>query len=254
MRTLLLLLPLLAVLACEESVAEPIDLSADLSYFPTELNRELIYDVDSIVLFNTVSGVVYDTARSQVRETLVESFEATDGTTTFRGERWRRADATDPWRFEQTFTVTRSNRAATRTEDNLTFTKLIFPIRARAGWEGHAAFDETRSLVVGGEFLDVYNNWSYRYATATSDTLINGQTYEASWRVDQADIDNLIDRRIAFERYAPGVGLIERFLDARHTQCQICCGGDTGATCLDLPWDEKAEKGFILHQVIRGVR
>ncbi|MEL6142637.1 MAG: hypothetical protein AAFU67_13590 [Bacteroidota bacterium] len=62
-----------------------------------------------------------------------------------------------------------------------------------------------------------------------------------------SEVDNLIDFRLAYERYARGLGLVERFVDARHTQCQVCCNGDTGS-CLDLSWDNKAEKGFILHE------
>ena len=236
----------------EEEFFEPLDLDRDLSYFPVELNRPLIYDLDSIVVFRTVGGVRYDTARSQVREELVEAFEGADGQTVYRGERYNRSAGSD-WRFVQSYTVRRTNGAAFRTEDNLTFTKLIFPIGAGKTWDGHVSFDATQEVPVGGEILDVYNNWEYRYLNGLTDTTINDVQLSDIKTVEQADVNNLIDLRNAYERYAPGVGLVERFIDARHTQCQVCCRGDTGP-CSDVPWDEKAEKGFILRQSIREIR
>ncbi len=236
--------------ACKEEVAPPVDITADLAYFPLELDQPLFYEMDSIVLFNTTAGVVYDTSRLEVRETLVERFETPDGTINYRGERWDRPRAGGDWRFRQTFTVRRSNSAAFRTEDNLTFTKLTFPLRTGKRWDGNVAFDDRREFVVGGEFLDVFFGWDYQYLeTAAPVTLTTGLTFNESVLVQQAETDNLIDRRVAYERYAPGVGLVERFLDARHTQCRVCCGNDTGA-CLDLSWDEKSEKGFIIRQTL----
>ncbi len=246
----LLLCGLLLSAGCTEEVEPPVDLTADLAYFPLELNQPLFYQLDSIVLFNTTSGIVYDTARLEVRETLVESFIAADGTETYRGERWDRPLAGGEWRFRQTYTLSRSNTAAFRSEDNLTFTKLTFPFREGKQWDGHLAFDDRREFVVGGEFLDIFFGWAYEYvAIATPVTLTSGLTFAESILIRQAETDNLIDRRAAFERYAPGVGLIERFIDARHTQCRVCCGNDTGA-CLDLSWDDKSEKGFILRQTL----
>jgi hypothetical protein len=228
-----------------------LDLTEDFSFFPLELNQPLFYDLDSILVFPSVGGTVYDTSYAEVRETLVEMFLEADGSESYRGERWQRANEGAPWVFVQTYTVNRTNRAAIRREDNLQFTKLNFPLTEGRSWDGHVAFDTRREIVVGGEFLDVFNGWNYRIDTvAAAITLSTGRSFENTIRVEQADVDNLIDTRIAFERYAPGVGLIERFIDARHTQCQVCCNGDT-PTCLDLPWNEKAEKGFILRQTLK---
>lgn len=251
----LLLLPFFYALfiagSCDTEPIGPIDTSEDQAFFPLALNQPLFYELDSIVVFNTTGGIVYDTTRAEVRETLVEMFTETDGTETFRGERWQRADENSPWRFVQTYTVSRTATAAFREEDNLRFTKMIYPISANQSWDGNAAFDEQREIVVGGEFLDVFNGWTYRYETIDAPlTLSTGRSFDSSVRILQAEVDNLIDTRGAYEIYAPGVGLVERYLDARHTQCRVCCANDTGV-CFDLPWDDKAEKGFILRQVLR---
>ena len=73
------------------------------------------------------------------------------------------------------------------------------------------------------------------------------QTYDDVSLVEGADYENLLNRRLSLEAYARGIGLVYRELEVFETQCQICCGGDTG-TCLDLSWREKAEGGFIIRQ------
>jgi len=79
-----LLLPVLYVLfvagSCEDEIRDPLDLETDYAYFPLELNTPLFYDQDSIVVFNTAGGIVYDTSTTEIRETLVEIFTETDGT------------------------------------------------------------------------------------------------------------------------------------------------------------------------------
>lgn len=246
-----LLLVLLAN-ACDEETAAPRDFTEDLSYFPVALNEPAFYRVDSIVLFNTTRGIVYDTARLEARETLVESFVDPDGQETFRGERWERPLTGGPWSFRQTFTVSRTNARAVRTADNRSFTKLVFPLRDRKEWDGHTAFDDNRSsIIVGGEFIEPYIDWNYRYDSLDAPlSLPTGLELAKTITVRQADEDLLIRFRRAYERYAPGLGRVERYIDARDTQCRVCCGADTGQ-CSDLPWDEKAEKGFILHEVMQ---
>lgn len=251
MKTLLYtsLLAVCLLAACDEEAAPPRDFSEDLAYFPLELDQPKFYALDSIVLFNTVQGIVYDTARLEVRETLVERFEAADGTETYRGERWDRRLPNGTWRFQQTYTMSRSNLRATRNEDNLSFTKLVFPLTEGKRWDGHTAFDDTREFVIGGEFVSIYQDWDYRY-TATDNQIAAGSAalnIDGAVLVEQDVTDNLITQSIAYEIYAPNIGLVERFIDARRTQCRVCCNVNT-EQCSSLPWDEKAEKGFILKE------
>ncbi|MCP9235541.1 hypothetical protein [Lewinella sp. JB7] len=241
---------ILGASSCKEEVLAPADAAVLARYYPVELNRPAYFRVDSIVLVNTVSGTRYDTARLEARETLVEQFTGGDGSVVYRGERWERATESEPFRYKQTYTVTLTERSVLRSEDNLTFTKLVLPLRETTEWDGNADFDAARTVAVGGEFLDVYNGWVYHYAAVgESLQLETGLALDSVVTVRQAEVDNLIDLRQAYERYAPGLGLVERFVDARHTQCRVCCDGDTGS-CVDLPWNEKAEKGYIIRQTL----
>ncbi len=245
---------LLSIWACKEESLEPVLDAPDRVYFPLELGQTRYYATDSITLIPVVNGTRYDTAKLEVREQLLDTFRGPDDRLWFRGERWDRRNASAPWRFRQTFSLSADNQAAFRREDNLQFTKLVFPARAGERWDGNAAFDEFTQLVIGGEFLDVYAGWEYNYLNVgEANTLATGLAFDETVRVGQAEIDNLIDFRDAYEIYAAGVGLVERYIDARHTQCQLCCGGVNTGLCLDLPWDEKAEKGYIIHEILSRV-
>ena len=248
----LLVLFALAILTfaggCDESTAEPTDLSYDYSHFPLELDRPLIYRVDSIVLVPTVGGIRYDTTTSQLRETLVETFVGADGQEVYRGERWTRPTEDDEWEPAGSFTQWRTRSAAFREDDNLVFNSLIFPIDVGTSWDAHAAFDDQRFFTVGGEFVQVYRGWRSRYLGVRETAILpTGVSFDEVLLVEMANDTNLIDLRAATATYAPGFGLVARTIDARSTQCQVCCGGDT-APCADLPWDDKAEKGFLLRQ------
>jgi hypothetical protein len=245
------LLTLLGLLTagCEEEVFEPqID---DLleRYYPLELNRPVVYTVDSIVLTNTVNGVVYDTAHLFAREILVDTFTGADGQLMYRGERYDRRTEAEPYVFRQTFTVTEEGGRILRNEDNLTFVKLVQPIRQGTRWDPHVFFDVSRDIEVGGELLDVYNYWSARYIETPDSVMlpavVNADSVITVQLADETD--NAVEYRLAYERYAAGIGLIERFVDARYTQCNVCCGG-FGGQCSTTSWDEKAEKGYIIHQ------
>ena len=248
---LLYLLPLAALISgCgdDDGAAVPAPDTTLARYYPLELDRPAYYAVDSVVLFRTVGGVRYDSSRSEARETLVGTFVGADGQTYYRGERWVRSTTDDPFRFKQTFTVTFDGRTVVRSEDNLSFTKLVLPLREGNRWDGNAAFDATRPVPVGGEFLDVYQGWEYAYTDLdTTYTLANGTAVGEVVTVRQAEVENLIDLRRAYERYAPGYGQVERYLDARYTQYEVCCNRDTEQGQA-LSWDEKAEKGYIIHE------
>lgn len=246
----LLLCLLFLLLGCgeDEDPLPPLDTKVAEKYFPLSLGQTRIYAVDSILLLQTVTGTVYDTALLNAREVLVDTFTAPDGRLWFRGERYEkdRSSPDSDYRIVSTYALSSDGYIAYRQEDNLAFTKLTSPLESTNSWEGNQ-FSEFRQFSVGAEFLDIYAGWLYTYSDSASTWEVNGNMYQDIAMVEQANVNNLIDYRRAYEVYAPEVGLIESFVDARHTQCVVCCNGDT-APCFDLSWGEKAEKGFILRQ------
>jgi hypothetical protein len=232
--------------ACNEETAAPrTDWGYD--YFPLAIGTEWRYELDSIVLRTQVGGILYDSVRLEAREILQDTLRDLAGNLWYRGERYdRRADSLT-WRFRQTFLLRQDEQRAYRREDNLEFVKLVFPVDDNQRWDGHVAFDPYRDIEVAGQPIQIYADWDYRYQSLDQPGNVGNITYDSLVVVEGADYENLLNRRLALETYARGVGLVYRELEVFKTQCQQCCNGDTGA-CLDLPWRQKAEAGFILRQ------
>lgn len=233
-------------LACDEETAEP---RADkgYDYFPLAIDQEWLFEMDSIVLRPEVGGIFYDSMRLDVREVLVDTLRDQENQLWYRGERYdRRAGSTD-WRFRQTFLLGRDDSRALRQEDNLEFVKLVFPLRDNQSWDGHASFNQYREIEVGGQPVQIFADWNYNYLQIGEPGTYGDQNYDDQALIEGADYENLLNRRLSLEAYVRGLGLVYREMEVFETQCQMCCSGDTGV-CLDLPWREKAEGGFIIRQ------
>jgi hypothetical protein len=73
-------------------------------------------------------------------------------------------------------------------------------------------------------------------------------TFDSTLLVTEADETNIIERRLSQARYAKHVGLVWReqwILDS-----QYCNQTPPPADCDTRPWALKAEKGYILRQVV----
>jgi hypothetical protein len=232
--------------ACEESVV-PARTSLGYDYFPLAIGDVTNYELDSIVLRNQVGGIFFDSVHLEAQEILKDTLRDPSGQLWYRGERYDRRSGTVEWRFRQTFLLRQDAQRAYRQEDNLEFVKLIFPPTINERWNGHVAFDQYRSIDVAGEPIEIFADWDYRYLTVDEAGSVGDVNYDSLLVVEGADYENLLNRRLSIETYARHIGLVYRELEVFETQCQLCCNGDTGA-CLDLPWREKAEGGFILRQ------
>lgn len=222
--------------ACEESI-EVFDLPESKAYFPLEVGETMIYQVDSINYLN--GGSVVDSVRSFVREEITERFEDVDGEEFYRLERSVRRNDADPWQIADVWLVSRSDEGAYRTEENLRFVKLVFPLTESRTWDHNAFIDDQQFVTVGGgETLQMYRNWLSSVTTLGSTQVVEGQEFTDVAVVIHVDDENVIERRYVEEQYAKGVGLIYKemmILDTQNTQ-------STGT------WREKAEEGFIVRQ------
>jgi hypothetical protein len=267
----ILLLFVFALFACEEEVESPRTELPGSAYFPLALGQEQFYRLDSIVLRPEVNGVRYDSLQLEVRELLADTLRDAADKLWYRGERYDRRLGTTDWRFRQTFLLRRERDRAYRSEDNLEFVKLIFPARSRKSWDGHVAFDDNRFFAIGGESIQLFQAWNYRYLSVDEPGEIAGLSYDSLLVVEGVDYDEGYNRRYYRETYAVGQGLVAREMEVFDTQCRDCCfnqeqldengnpvivvvarrtvdGRDTLINCVDLPWHEKAEGGLILRQ------
>jgi hypothetical protein len=238
---------LLFLISCEETT-ENIDIDYGYDYYPVEIGKYIIYDVDSIVYDPSGSNTLIDTTSYQAKEEIVDTTLDNEGRTVYIIHYSTRNDANEAWQLENVYTTVVTSEWVERTEENLRFVKLLFPQRIDDTWDGNRYFvEENILLTVRGETLELFKNWNSAIIDKGSSTTIGTLTFDDVLTIRHADNENLIEKRFVEEKYARTVGLIEKTVMILDTQC----GGNL-ANCTDLTWEEKAEKGFILKMKVNN--
>lgn len=239
---------------CNKSETEDLNLDVGYDYFPLELGREYVYQVDSIVFDEGIGGIVTDSVRTYFREVVADTLLDNSGNTVYRFERYVRHQPEQPWIINKVWTSQRTVRQALRTEDNLRFISLVFPPAAGTSWDGTAFIDELTRIEVSGDPIQMFLGWESRFTEIDQPLVLGDLTFPETVTVEVADFESAIGLRRGHEKYARGVGLVFREWQILDTQCRACCGDTSSPLCSSLPWREKAEHGFILRQQLLSFR
>ncbi|MEM9886347.1 MAG: hypothetical protein AAF849_10670 [Bacteroidota bacterium] len=227
--------------SCQEESLPATELNAGYDYYPLEVGKYISYQVDSILYDPTDGRILRDTSSIQVRETITNRFENEDGLTLFEIERAERQDERSDWRVTDIYSTYRNDFQAVRTEENLNFLKMIFPVSRGSNWEG-IRFDKDLIVEIADEEVEIFKNWESVVTGVDEALSIDDFNFEEVATIELARDTNSIELRSAFEQYAKGVGLIYREVSVLNTQ-QI----DVDETVL---WETKAEQGFLLYQKV----
>ena len=173
---------------CKKSNSESVNYY--YSYFPLEVAAWIEYDVLDIIH----SEIASDTAEYQLREITTEEFLDNEGRLTYRIERYWRDDSNSNWSIKDVWYSNKTKTTAERVEENVRFTKLIFPINASKYWDGNA-----------------FNNleeWEYYYDSLHTPKLINNLNFDSTITVIQRDNENVVKYEKVKEIFAVDIGLI----------------------------------------------
>lgn len=182
--------------SCKKGTSESVDMG--LSYFPDKVGNYVVYDVDSFY-YNDFTDRV-DTFKFQLKEKIESIFPDNQNRPTLRIERYvKYFDKTKPypllpWRLRNVWTANRNASSAEKVEENLRYTKLIFPVTSKDSWNGNAQ-----------NILDPLN---YSYLYVDQPRKIANQSFDSVLQVNQQDETSLISKKFYIERYARHVGLI----------------------------------------------
>lgn len=236
------------IAACEEKTEAPIDLQYD--YFPLAVGKYWVYQVDSILFVPTFGTTRLDSATNFIKEEIIESFVDNAGDTIYRVERLERKNNAESWQIKKVFAIQRSRTQAIQTEDNLRFIKLVFPLQEGKNWNSTAFPTEGLTIPIASQQIEIFNHWESE-ATAIGEPLQVGSfNFDKTATIFYANETTITtEYRVAAEVYAKGIGLVKRDWSILDTQCKVCCNGPS-AMCVQLPWEKKAEKGFILKQIL----
>jgi hypothetical protein len=122
------------------------------------------------------------------------------------------------------------------------FSAISFPLFKGKEWDGLVYIRKDTTISIPGGTIDMYKDWnSFSILSLDVPETIAGISYDSVLTIKRVDKINNIERRYSFEKYAKNIGLISRQDSILDTQC----GGNI-ASCINTPWSQKAEKGFIL--------
>jgi hypothetical protein len=194
-------LPSLLVLAgacAKKNQAVPVPTGAD--YFPLTTGKYVIYEADSTVY----GDIPRDTTvyRYQVKEVIADKFTDNEGSDAWRLERYYRFSDPDkpydslPWKIKEVWMVNINTTGVQVQEGNTRYTKLAFPVREFTRWNGNA--------------FNQHGEKIYTYDYVHRPESINGHAADSVLKVKQHEERTLINHESEYEKYAAGIGLVER--------------------------------------------
>ncbi len=128
------LLPILILLAGCTGLTPPEPERLGYAYFPLAVGDFRIYQAQTITY--NLDGTS-DTTDFQLMEVVADS-SITGGEVSYRLDRFRRPDATQPWVIDSVWSARRNTYQAIVVEGNVPIIKLSFPLAEGRRWDGNA--------------------------------------------------------------------------------------------------------------------
>lgn len=193
---LLIVIVLPALFSCKKDKDVSIDVG--YGYFPNELGKYVIYDVDSIV-HDDFKGKV-DTFKFQIKEFIQSFYTDNSGRQTQRIERSKRIYNKSisydliPWKLMDIWCANLTPTSAEKVEENQRFVKLTFAVEQDKMWNGNV--------------LNTIGQQNYIYTETDVSKHVGANFFDSTLVVTQLDKENLIEKQYFVEMYAKNVGLV----------------------------------------------
>ncbi|MES2568156.1 MAG: hypothetical protein V4565_14880 [Bacteroidota bacterium] len=218
--------------ACKKKVEDAPDVGYD--YAPVILGKFIVYDVDSIVYDdNNMDTIHY---KYRIKEKQEENFTDNEGRDAVKLVRYIKKynDSVSydniAWTLKDVWNLVKTSTTFEVVEEDVRFTKLIFPVKVDASWNGNA-----------------YNSngeWEFEYKYIDRAEKINGNVFDNVLFVEQKDdkSKNAIHRQYFIEKHAKNVGLVYREIKDLYSN-KITVINSTAT-----PVETRIEKGIIYKQ------
>src|ERR1043165_7581736 len=211
---LLLAILSITIFSCKKPVDNTI--SAANQYYPLEIGRYVVYDVDSTIW--TTFDCSNNERRSycQMMYTVADTFRDDQDRLSHRIEvRTRKADTTQ-WDVHSVFYATLTPASIEVVQSNYRFIKMVFPIEDGVNWKGN-----TYIPAADADNMN-YTEWTYIYSGKEKEYFNGKATFAKTVTVDEVDMGvnyqtddsvsaaSYADRTYAQEVYGYNIGMIYR--------------------------------------------
>ena len=188
MRIKLYFVLLIIISSCKPIVYE--ETNFFYNYYPLQINQVKEFFVTNIV-HNSFGK---DTTTYFLKEIITDYNINMEGDTVYRVERYWKVDSSLSYEIKDVWTSKKNLSAGYLNEENITYTKLIFPLSLNIYWNGNA-----------------FNNLGYQEYSIESLNIpfqLNNVIFDSSLTVIQNYKSNLLEFENSKEIYATGIGLI----------------------------------------------
>lgn len=188
MRIKLYFVLLIIISSCKPIVYE--ETNFFYNYYPLQINQVKEFFVTNIV-HNSFGK---DTTTYFLKEIITDYNINMEGDTVYRVERYWKVDSSLSYEIKDVWTSKKNLSAGYLNEENITYTKLIFPLSLNIYWNGNA-----------------FNNLGYQEYSIESLNIpfqLNNVIFDSSLTVIQNYKSNLLEFENSKEIYAIGIGLI----------------------------------------------
>jgi len=199
---LLLIVIAFVFFSCKKS-NEPI-LNYHYNYFPNDIGRYVTYQVEDIVF----TSIGTDTANYFLKEIITEDFFDDEGNLVQRLERYKADSLNGDFTISDAWVIAKSQTNAVKTEENIKYIKLQFPVKEFSFWNGNAYNTE--------------DELSYSYDSLFTPREFNQLQFDSTIKVNQLDNFNAVEYQMWNEIYAANVGMIyKEYIDLSINQFNV---------------------------------
>jgi len=226
-RVLLLgtLVMVLGFVQCSKPDTDSIAYRYDYNYFPVDSGNWRVYKVVQITV-DSISNL-YDTLKYELKEINSGYYTDAANDSMIKIDRFIRATSDQLWSPVSIWTAGIIDHKAIQIENNNKFVKINFPVSLNKTWDGDA-FNR----------LDTLKQYQYTITSVDEPEVINSNAFDLVLVVTQKNDLSAVDELFFEERYAYGVGLVEK------TQIDIYSEYDP------RPIEQRVTKGTFYYQKI----
>lgn len=184
---------------------------ATRGYYPLQIGRYVVYDVDSITWND------FDCTRRErhlnMRYSVTDTFTDDAGRASYRIDVHQRVADTGVWRVSTVFYVTPTLNGLETVMNNRRMTKMIFPVNEGKTWFGNRAIDtnDAENRYYGGwlyqyvNFLEPYNNGRLNFENTVT-------VYQVNDSLNNPEMmpNAYAERTFSREVYGYDVGMVYR--------------------------------------------
>ena len=193
---------LLIVVSGNHSCKKEKDPDPDMgyNYFPNQVGKYVIYDVDSFYYNDFNVPLTIDTFKFQVKEKIQSTYLDNQNRTTLRLERYVRfynllvPYSSMPWVLRDVWAANRTATTAEKVEENERYIKLAFAVKQDQTWNGNAQ--------------NTLGEQTYSYTFINQPRTIGGTSFDSVLQVNQLDDASIIHKKYSIEKYAKRIGLV----------------------------------------------